>query len=77
MKCAKCEIDEGVVHMGQDSYGDNHPMLCRKCRREWGKVCDYLEGEYGIHILVTHWKEKFEEWIGYKWRGSPERIVFS
>jgi protein-arginine kinase activator protein McsA len=78
MRCAKCKKNEGTVDMGTESYGkENHPMICKPCRREWKKHCDILRDKYGASILIRHWKEEFERWIGYEWKGGEEFVVFT
>lgn len=88
-KCAKCgkslpldNPEKVPMGAGMSVYGrKNHPYICVKCWFEWTeKVIPKYNRKYGQN-WASHWKERFEEWLGYEWKNvdlkSREKVVFT
>jgi len=80
-KCAKCEKSfpksEMVgLGMGMSVYGrKNHPHICDNCYYKWCKeIIPKYNKKYG-QDWASHWKERFEEWLGYEWTDDSREVV--
>lgn len=87
VKCGKCGelINMNDKHtydaLGEISYGEDTPIICKKCYPQWSR---YFDGRVKIEMEKIPstierrlrnakrgkvWRKGFEGWLGRKWTG--------